>query len=45
MFQEMFNETVGNNTYTFCQAHNDAREIFGHPEDSVFGMIVKETRL
>ena len=43
MMKQMFNETEGNLTTIFCQAHNDAREIFGHPEDSVFGMIVKET--
>lgn len=43
MMREMFNTTVGNFTRMFCKAHNDAREDFGHPEDSVFGMIVKET--
>lgn len=43
MYREMFNQTHGNNTLVFCQAHNDAREMFGHPEDSVFGMIVKST--
>ena len=43
MFNQMFNETTGNFIRCFCQAHNDAREIVGHPPDSVFGMIVKET--
>lgn len=40
MMNQMFDD---NNTRIFCRAHNDAREIFGHPIDSVFGMIVKET--
>lgn len=40
MFNQMFNVS---NTLIFCEAHNDAREIYGHPNDSVFGMIVKET--
>ena len=40
MFDEMFDDR---STLVFCQAHNDAREIYGHTVDSVFGMIVKET--
>ena len=40
MMNQMFDD---NNTRIFCKAHDDAREIFGHPVDSVFGMIVKET--
>ena len=43
MIDQMFNETTGNFTVCFCQAHNDAREIVGNIEDSVFGMITKET--
>jgi len=43
MMNQMFNETTANFTMTFCQAHNDAREIYGHDPDCVWGMIVKET--
>ena len=47
MLNQMFNETTGNYTYTFCKAHNDAREIYGHsygnPDWGLFAMIVKET--
>jgi len=43
MMNQMFNETTGNFTMSFCQAHNDAREIYGHDPDCVWGMIVKET--
>jgi len=43
MMSQMFNATTGNFTMTFCKAHNDAREIYGHDVDCVWGMIVKET--
>jgi len=47
MLNQMFNESTANYTYTFCQAHNDAREIYGHsygtPDWGLFAMIVKET--
>ena len=43
MMGQMFNSTTGNYTKVFCQAHNDAREIYGHDPDCVWGMIVKET--
>jgi len=43
MMNQMFNDTTGNHTMKFCQAHNDAREIIGHDPDCVWGMIVKET--
>jgi len=43
MMRQMFNTTTANYTLNFCKAHNDAREIYGHQTDCVFGMIVKET--
>jgi len=43
MMSQMFNQTTGNHTMCFAQAHNDAREIYGHAPDCVWGMIVKET--
>ena len=41
---EMFNETVGNLTRSFCSSHNKAREIQGHSiANGVWAMIYKET--
>jgi len=42
--EEVFNETLGNYTYTLCQAHNDGRENEGYYlYDGVWAMIYKET--
>jgi len=42
--EEMFNQTLGNQTLNFCKAHQDARENTGHTlYDGVWAMIYKET--
>jgi len=43
MMRQMFNDTTGNHTMQFSKAHQDAKEIYGHDPDCVWGMIVKET--
>jgi hypothetical protein len=44
MMEEMFNNTLGNNTLTFAKAHFISRERQGHTyADGVWNMIYKET--